>query len=103
MTHEVSIKFNDEHVPDSLFIVPIATLSDNARRLTVTSLQVRTHTSNIERGRSGDQNKVLIYEREMNKTKKRVIKVGEERRRERERKSERGSGEHQCSGQGTTQ
>ncbi|XP_045555756.1 filamin-A isoform X8 [Salmo salar] len=37
--YEVSIKFNDEHVPDSPFIVPIATLSDNARRLTVTSLQ----------------------------------------------------------------
>uniref|UniRef100_A0A8C7I2B8 Filamin C n=1 Tax=Oncorhynchus kisutch TaxID=8019 RepID=A0A8C7I2B8_ONCKI len=37
--YEVSIKFNDEHIPDSPFIVPIATLSDNARRLTVTSLQ----------------------------------------------------------------
>lgn len=38
--YEVSIKFNDEHIPDSPFIVPIATLSDDARRLTVTSLQV---------------------------------------------------------------
>ncbi|KAJ3612558.1 hypothetical protein NHX12_020829 [Muraenolepis orangiensis] len=37
--YEVSIKFNDEHVPDSPFIVPIATLSDDARRLTITSLQ----------------------------------------------------------------
>ncbi|KAM6987097.1 filamin-C isoform 17-T17 [Aplochiton taeniatus] len=37
--YEVSIKFNDEHIPDSPFIVPIATLSDDARRLTVTSLQ----------------------------------------------------------------
>lgn len=39
--YEVSIKFNDEHIPDSPFIVPIATLSDDARRLTITSLQVR--------------------------------------------------------------
>lgn len=38
--YEVSIKFNNEHIPDSPFIVPIATLSDEARRLTVTSLQV---------------------------------------------------------------
>lgn len=39
--YEVSIKFNNEHIPDSPFIVPIATLSDEARRLTFTSLQVR--------------------------------------------------------------
>lgn len=38
--YEVSIKFNDEHIPDSPFIVPVATLSDDARRLTITSLQV---------------------------------------------------------------
>ncbi|CAL8323139.1 unnamed protein product [Lota lota] len=37
--YEVSIKFNDENIPDSPFIVPIATLSDDARRLTITSLQ----------------------------------------------------------------
>ncbi|CAL8242354.1 unnamed protein product [Merluccius merluccius] len=37
--YEVSVKFNDEHIPDSPFIVPIATLSDDARRLTITSLQ----------------------------------------------------------------
>ncbi|XP_072310047.1 filamin-C isoform X2 [Eucyclogobius newberryi] len=37
--YEVSIKFNDEQIPDSPFIVPVATLSDEARRLTVTSLQ----------------------------------------------------------------
>lgn len=42
--YEVSIKFNNEHIPDSPFIVPIATLSDEARRLTVTSLQVRRCT-----------------------------------------------------------
>lgn len=39
--YEVSIKFNDEHIPDSPFTVPIASLSDDARRLTITSLQVR--------------------------------------------------------------
>ncbi|XP_032078023.1 filamin-C-like [Thamnophis elegans] len=37
--YEVSIKFNDEHIPDSPFVVPVASLSDDARRLTVTSLQ----------------------------------------------------------------
>lgn len=45
--YEVSIKFNDEHIPDSPFIVPIATLSDDARRLTITSLQVRTPHLNL--------------------------------------------------------
>lgn len=38
--YEVSIKFNDEHIPDSPFMVPVATLSDDARRLTIASLQV---------------------------------------------------------------
>ena len=38
--YEVSIKFNDEHIPDSPFVVPVASLSDDARRLTVTSPQV---------------------------------------------------------------
>lgn len=45
--YEVSIKFNNEHIPDSPFIVPIATLSDEARRLTVTSLQVGVHAQHI--------------------------------------------------------
>ncbi|MED6280746.1 hypothetical protein CHARACLAT_013958 [Characodon lateralis] len=37
--YEVSIKFNEEHIPDSPFIVPVASLSDDARHLTITSLQ----------------------------------------------------------------
>ncbi|XP_018602917.1 filamin-C-like [Scleropages formosus] len=37
--YEVSIKFNDEDIPDSPFVVPVASLSDDARRLKVTSLQ----------------------------------------------------------------
>uniref|UniRef100_A0A3Q2PCJ9 Filamin C n=1 Tax=Fundulus heteroclitus TaxID=8078 RepID=A0A3Q2PCJ9_FUNHE len=37
--YEVSIKFNDEHIPDSPFTVPVASLSDDARHLTITSLQ----------------------------------------------------------------
>ncbi|XP_061523356.1 filamin-C isoform X3 [Phycodurus eques] len=37
--YEVSIKFNDEHIPDSPFMVPVASLSDDARHLTITSLQ----------------------------------------------------------------
>lgn len=37
----MSIKFNDEHIPDSPFVVPVASPSDDARRLTVASLQVR--------------------------------------------------------------
>ncbi|XP_077400554.1 filamin-C isoform X6 [Vanacampus margaritifer] len=37
--YEVSIKFNDEHIPDSPFMVPVASLSEDARRLTITSLQ----------------------------------------------------------------
>ncbi|XP_034027950.1 filamin-A isoform X4 [Thalassophryne amazonica] len=37
--YEVSIRFNDEHIPDSPFIVPVASPSDDARCLTVASLQ----------------------------------------------------------------
>ncbi|XP_040261121.1 filamin-A isoform X3 [Bufo bufo] len=37
--YEVSVKFNDEHIPDSPFIVPVGSTSDDARRLTVSSLQ----------------------------------------------------------------
>ncbi|XP_043934724.1 filamin-B isoform X2 [Protopterus annectens] len=37
--YEVSIKFNDEHIPESPFLVPIIAPSDDARRVTVTSLQ----------------------------------------------------------------
>ncbi|KAG9477855.1 hypothetical protein GDO78_013048 [Eleutherodactylus coqui] len=37
--YEVSVKFNDEHIPDSPFIVPVGSPSDDARRLTVSSLQ----------------------------------------------------------------
>lgn len=39
--YEVSIKFNDEHIPESPYLVPVIAPSDDARRLTVTSLQVR--------------------------------------------------------------
>lgn len=39
--YEVSIKFNEENIPDSPFVVPVATLSGDARRLTISSLQVR--------------------------------------------------------------
>uniref|UniRef100_A0AAY4BYE5 Calponin-homology (CH) domain-containing protein n=1 Tax=Denticeps clupeoides TaxID=299321 RepID=A0AAY4BYE5_9TELE len=37
--YEVSIKFNDEHIPDSPYLVPVCAPVDDARRLTVTSLQ----------------------------------------------------------------
>ncbi|PIO31737.1 Filamin-A [Aquarana catesbeiana] len=37
--YEVSVKFNDEHIPDSPFVVPVGSTSDDARRLTVSSLQ----------------------------------------------------------------
>uniref|UniRef100_A0A8C2SSM5 FLNC protein n=1 Tax=Coturnix japonica TaxID=93934 RepID=A0A8C2SSM5_COTJA len=37
--YEVAVKFNDEHIPDSPFVVPAAPNSDAARRLTVSSLQ----------------------------------------------------------------
>uniref|UniRef100_A0A8C8S3S3 Filamin A n=1 Tax=Pelusios castaneus TaxID=367368 RepID=A0A8C8S3S3_9SAUR len=37
--YEVSVKFNDEHVPESPFVVPAAAPCHDAQRLTVTSLQ----------------------------------------------------------------
>ncbi|XP_030049986.1 filamin-A isoform X2 [Microcaecilia unicolor] len=37
--YEVSVKFNDDHIPDSPFVVPVSTPSEDARRLTVSSLQ----------------------------------------------------------------
>ncbi|XP_047658290.1 filamin-C-like isoform X2 [Tachysurus fulvidraco] len=46
--YEVSIKFNNEHIPDSPFTVPIATLSDEARRLTLSSLQEKDLRVNHE-------------------------------------------------------
>ncbi|XP_073688386.1 filamin-C isoform X2 [Garra rufa] len=46
--YEVSIKFNNEHIPDSPFSVSVATLSDDARRLTVTSLQEKDLKINQE-------------------------------------------------------
>ncbi|GAA6077236.1 filamin-B isoform X1 [Tachysurus ichikawai] len=39
--YEVSVKFNDQHIPDSPFLVPVCAPPHDARRLTVTSLQVR--------------------------------------------------------------
>ena len=39
--YEVSVKFNDEHIPESPYLVPVSAPADDARRLTVTSLQVR--------------------------------------------------------------
>uniref|UniRef100_UPI00358E509D filamin-C-like n=1 Tax=Myxine glutinosa TaxID=7769 RepID=UPI00358E509D len=37
--YEVSVKFNDDHIPESPFLVPAIACSDDARLLTVTSLQ----------------------------------------------------------------
>ncbi|MGH0130078.1 UNVERIFIED_CONTAM: hypothetical protein FKN15_040916 [Acipenser sinensis] len=37
--YEVSIRFNDEHIPDSPIVVPVSCPSDDACRLTVASLQ----------------------------------------------------------------
>ncbi len=42
----MSIKFNDEHIPDSPFIVPVASVSDDGHLLTITSLQVSDSRSN---------------------------------------------------------
>lgn len=35
------MKFNDQHIPDSPFLVPVVAPMNDARRLTVTGLQVR--------------------------------------------------------------
>ncbi|KAF5899201.1 filamin-B isoform X2 [Clarias magur] len=37
--YEVSVKFNDQHIPDSPYLVPVCAPAHDARRLTVTSLQ----------------------------------------------------------------
>uniref|UniRef100_A0A674DR18 Filamin B n=1 Tax=Salmo trutta TaxID=8032 RepID=A0A674DR18_SALTR len=37
--YEVSVKFNEEHIPDSPYLVPVMAPTDDARRLTVASLQ----------------------------------------------------------------
>lgn len=39
--YEISVKFNEQHIPDSPFLVPVLAPADDARRLTVTGLQVR--------------------------------------------------------------
>ncbi|XP_060926160.1 filamin-B isoform X1 [Limanda limanda] len=37
--YEISVKFNDQHIPDSPFLVPVVAPVNDARRLTVTGLQ----------------------------------------------------------------
>ena len=59
--YEVSIKFNNEHIPDSPFIVPIATLSDEARRLTVTSLQVGRASSPQSHGLFAGPRRAIVH------------------------------------------
>lgn len=44
----MSIKFNDEHIPESPYLVPVIAPSDDARRLTVTSLQVRHKETSLQ-------------------------------------------------------
>ena len=39
--YEVSVKFNEQHIPDSPYLVPVVAPENDARRLTVTGLQVR--------------------------------------------------------------
>lgn len=39
--YEISVKFNEQHIPDSPFLVPVVAPANDARRLTVTGLQVR--------------------------------------------------------------
>lgn len=39
--YEISVKFNDEHIPDSPYLVPVVAPANDARCLTVTGLQVR--------------------------------------------------------------
>lgn len=43
----MSIKFNDEHIPESPYVVPVIAPSDDARRLTVLSLQVRHKEASV--------------------------------------------------------
>uniref|UniRef100_H3CM53 Filamin B n=1 Tax=Tetraodon nigroviridis TaxID=99883 RepID=H3CM53_TETNG len=37
--YEISVKFNEQHIPDSPFLVPVAAPANDARRLAVTGLQ----------------------------------------------------------------
>ncbi|KAK2861659.1 hypothetical protein Q5P01_001192 [Channa striata] len=37
--YEISVKFNDQHIPDSPYLVPVVAPKNDARRLTVTGLQ----------------------------------------------------------------
>lgn len=46
------MKFNDEHIPDSPYLVPVIAPSDDARRLTVSSLQVRHEETSPHLGMS---------------------------------------------------
>uniref|UniRef100_A0A8B9HYD3 Filamin B n=1 Tax=Astyanax mexicanus TaxID=7994 RepID=A0A8B9HYD3_ASTMX len=50
--YEVSVKFNEEHIPESPYLVPVMAPSDDARRLTVTSLQVRHEETSPHQGMS---------------------------------------------------
>lgn len=39
--YEISVKFNEQHIPDSPYLVPVVAPVNDARRLTVAGLQVR--------------------------------------------------------------
>lgn len=39
--YEIAVKFNDQHIPDSPYLVPVVAPMNDARRLSVTGLQVR--------------------------------------------------------------
>jgi len=43
--YEVSVKFNDQHIPDSPYLVPVVAAVHDARRLALTGLQVRQDSS----------------------------------------------------------
>lgn len=86
--YEVSVKFNDQHIPDSPYLVPVCAPPHDARRLTVNSLQVRHKETSPHRATSAavkEQGSILCcrrsylkcrIQREQTKTRQHVIIVG---------------------------
>lgn len=66
--YEISVKFNDQHIPDSPYLVPVVAPVNDARRLTVTGLQVRheetpPHSPVLLKGSGAQLHKNMLKDR----------------------------------------
>lgn len=68
--YEISVKFNEQHIPDSPFLVPVVAPLNDVRRLTVSGLQVKYYQcpeipeSRLESSKTWDSGKQVLETRD---------------------------------------